>query len=379
MKLNKLFLTAIMLFAFAISPISIVTESISGEVSGDIVPPISGDISGDIVPPVSGDISGDIVPTISGDVSGDIVPPISGDTNDILASIALDSSYVTSKNTSFEGVLDAQIASGEVVNFAITVQPTHGIIIQSGDNGSNFIYTPNQEYTGTDTFSFRLESGDKYSNSATATITIEDDTSDIIPFYYVDMQNHWANYSASHLAARGLILGEEIGNRFYYCPEREMTRGDFMLFLLAITESNLDAEVDIPSSTFADKDKTPDWLLEAAKVAYSKGIIKGSSENGKVYLNLDKKITRAEAATMISNVLDDKSSTENITYKDVGSIPNWALQSVKNLSAYEIIQGDSEGTFRPLDTLTRGEAAELSYKLLKQLELIDLTGSGDVK
>ena len=193
------------------------------------------------------------------------------------------------------------------------------------------------------------------------------------------MQNHWANYSASHLAARGLIIGEEIGNRFYYCPEKIMTRGDFMLFLLAITENNLDAEVDVEDSLFADKDMLPDWLLEAAKVAYSKGIIKGSSQNGKIYLNLDKNITRSEAAVMISNVLDDKSSTENITYKDVTNIPTWALQSVKNLSAYQIIQGDSEGTFRPLDILTRAEAAELSFKLLKQLELDNLTGSGDLK
>ena len=82
---------------------------------------------------------------------------------------------------------------------------------------------------------------------------------------------------------------------------------------------------------------------------------------------------------MISNILDDKSSTENITYKDVANIPTWALQSVKNLSAYKIIQGDSTGTFRPNDILSRAEAAELSFKLLKQLEIDSLTGSGDVK
>ena len=193
------------------------------------------------------------------------------------------------------------------------------------------------------------------------------------------MQNHWANYSASHLAARGLVIGEEIGNRFYFCPNKTMTRGDFMLFLLAITESNVDASIDTSKVEFADSEKTPDWLLEAAKVAYSKGIIKGSSNNGKIYLNLDKPISRVEAAIMVSNVLDDKSSTENITYKDIANIPTWALSAVKNLSAYQIIQGDSNGTFRPNDILTRGEGAELSFKLLKQLELNDMNISGDLK
>lgn len=372
MKLNKLFLTTIMLLAIACSPISFATEA--------VVPNTSGDISGDIIPPssgeVSGDISGDIVPPISGEVSGEI----SGDINDnILNSIALDSEYVIDENEVLEGILNATIASGESVYFAITIQPNHGTVVQSGDNGALFIYTPEKDYHGADSFSFRLESGDKYSNVAVAKITIEQDTSNVIPFHYIDMQNHWANYSASHLAARGLVIGEEIGNRFYYCPNKSMTRGDFMLFLLAITESNLDAEVTVSNSLFADKDTIPDWLLEAAKVAYSKGIIKGSSQNDKIYLNLNNPITRVEAATMISNVLDDKSSTANITYKDVAKIPSWGLQAVKNLSAYQIIQGDSTGTFRPTDILTRGEGAELSYKLLKQLELIDLTGSGDVK
>ena len=369
MKLNITFLTAIMIFTLSFSPIfaSEVVPNISGEGT------ISGDLNETPAPSVSGEISGDIVDNISGDVSGDLVD------NNILVSEAINSSFEILKNQKLQAILEATIASGETFNYAITVQPNNGVVIQSGDNSPYFEYTPSTDFVGTDSFSFRLESGDKYSNSATVSITINEETTDIIPFHYLDMQNHWANYSASHLAARGLIIGEEIGHRFLYCPEKTMTRGDFMLFLLAITENSLDGETDVSNSIFADKNKTPDWLLDAAKVAYSKGIIKGSAENGKIYLNLDKPVTRAEAAIMISNVLDDKSSIENITYKDVAKIPTWALQSVKNLSAYQIIQGDSEGTFRPLDILTRGEAAELSFKLLKQLEIIDLNGSGDVK
>ena len=363
MKINKLFLISIMLLAFSLSPISLASK---------LVPNTSGETSDEIGSTTSGEISGDIEDNISGDISGDTE-------ENILESEALNSSFEIFKNKMLEASFEANIASGESVYYAVTVQPSHGTIVQSGDFGKNYIYTPEEDFTGEDTFSFRLENGDKFSNAATVTVTITEDTTDVIPFFYIDMQNHWANYSASHLAARGLIIGEEIGNRFYYCPEKMMTRGDFMLFLLAITENNLDASVDVEDSLFADKDMLPDWLLEAAKVAYSKGIIKGSSQNGKIYLNLDKNITRAEATVMISNVLDDKSSTENITYKDVANIPTWAVNSVKNLSAYKIIQGDSAGTFRPMDILTRAEGAELSFKLLKQLEVDSLTGSGDVK
>lgn len=375
MKINRILFVTLMLLTLSLSSVSFATENVivpneSGEstTSGDITPPSSGETSsGEIVnPPASGE------PGVDETGSGEM------DT-DILKSQAVASKYEILENSKLSASLDANIVSGENVSYAITVQPTHGTVVQSGESGKNYIYTPEKDYHGTDSFSFRLEEGKKYSNSATVSITIKQDTSNVIPFNYIDMKDHWANYSASHLAARGLIIGEEIGNRFYFKPEKTMTRGEFMLFLLAITESNVDAEIDVSKVKFADSSSTPDWLLEAAKVAYSRGILKGSAEGEKIYLNLDRTITRAEAATMISNVLGDKDSTKEIKYKDVGMIPSWALKAVKNLSAYKIIQGDAAGTFRPMSKLTRGEAAELSFKLLKQLEQNSMTSSGDIK
>ena len=375
MKINRILLVTLMLLTLSLSSVSFATENVivpneSGEssTSGDVTPPSSGETgSGEIVtPPASGE-------TGSGETG-------SGETNtDVLKSQALSSKYEILENSKLSLALDANIVSGENVSYAITVQPTHGTVVQSGESGKNYIYTPEKDYHGTDSFSFRLEEGKKYSNVATVSITIKQDTSNVIPFNYIDMKDHWANYSASHLAARGLIIGEEIGNRFYFKPEKTMTRGEFMLFLLAITESNVDAEIDVSKVKFADSSSTPDWLSEAAKVAYSRGILKGSAAGEKIYLNLDRTITRAEAATMISNVLGDKDSTKEIKYKDVGMIPSWALKAVKNLSAYKIIQGDAAGTFRPMSKLTRGEAAELSFKLLKQLEQNSMTSSGDIK
>ena len=375
MKINRILFVTLMLLTLSLSSVSFATENVivpneSGEstTSGDITPPSSGETSsGEIVnPPASGE------PGIDETGSGEM------DT-DILKSQAVASKYEILENSKLSASLDANIVSGENVSYAITIQPTHGTVVQSGESGKNYIYTPEKDYHGTDSFSFRLEEGKKYSNSATVSITIKQDTSNVIPFNYIDMKDHWANYSASHLAARGLIIGEEIGNRFYFKPEKTMTRGEFMLFLLAITESNVDAEIDVSKVKFADSSSTPDWLLEAAKVAYSRGILKGSAEGEKIYLNLDRTITRVEAATMISNVLGDKDSTKEIKYKDVGMIPSWALKAVKNLSAYKIIQGDAAGTFRPMSKLTRGEAAELSFKLLKQLEQNSMTSSGDIK
>ena len=185
--------------------------------------------------------------------------------------------------------------------------------------------------------------------------------------------------------ARGLIIGEEIGGRFYFYPNREMTRSDFMLFLLAITESNEDANIEMPDVTFADSKTTPDWLIEAAKLAYAKGIIKGSANGNQLYLNPYNALTKKEAVVMINNVLNPANATDALTYTDVSEIPDWAIQAVKNLTAYKIIQGNDSNQFRPNKTISKAEAAEMCFKLIKQLEAEDMpnvsgdTISGDIK
>ena len=60
-------------------------------------------------------------------------------------------------------------------------------------------------------------------------------------------------------------------------------------------------------------------------------------------------------------------------YKDIDEIPEWAMQAVKNLSAYEIVQGNAQNEFKPNRILTKAEAIELTFKLVKQLEADSMT------
>ena len=266
------------------------------------------------------------------------------------------------------------------LTYTIVDQPSHGTLVHTDTTKEDFTYTPDLDYVGSDSFTYKASDGTNESNIATITITIKQPAEEIIPFNYIDMQEHWANYSASHLAARGIIIGEEIGSRYYFYPNREITRSDFMLYLLAITESNEDATIEIPNVTFADQDSTPSWLVEAAKLAYAKGIIKGSANGNELYLNPYNTLTRKEAAVMINNILSLTDSTDTLTYKDANTIPAWALQAVKNLTAYKIIQGNDSNEFKPNRIITKAEAAEMCFKLIKQLESEEMPSeSGDIK
>ena len=366
MKLKKLcFLFITSLTVLGCSFVLAVPSGDSGDVSdgtfGEATPIISGD--------VSGDISGESTPVESGDSSTD-----SGDYIDVLKSVALDLDFQTEKNTAINGNLKSSVSGDEKFVYAIVTTPSHGTVTLTNSSSGEFIYRPEENYTGSDLFTFRLESGDVYSNIGTVSITVKAPSEPIIPFYYEDMQEHWANYSASHLAARGYVIGENIGDEYFYFPDREMTRGDFLLFILSLVENNHTAKAaDIK---FADDDLYPEWLLEKAKIAYELGIIKGSGTEGLVYLNAYHKITRAEAFVMINNVLTSTkliiNAADDLTFADKSSIPGWALQAIKNLTAYKIVQGDSDKKINPLDTINRGEAAEIIYKVIKQMELLKL-------
>ena len=330
------------------------TSTPSGENSGEISTPAT------TTEPNSGENS-----SASGEVSGEL--STSGDT--ALSSVAQSSSISTYKNTTVTSTLRAELVSGEQnIRYVIATQPTHGTLLYEDNTIATFSYTPDKNYVGTDAFSFQLTNGTLSSNVAMVTITISEKNSEpIIPFYYVDMQDHWANYSASHLAARHIIVGEEIGRSYFFRPNTLTTRQDFMLYLLAITESSQDIKIEIPQITFADENLYPNWLLEAAKLAYAKGIIKGSLIDNKLYLNLYHNITRSEAAIMIANVLKATANSEELKYTDTKDIPSWAKPAIKVLTAYKIMQGD--GTYlRPNSLITKAETAELCYKLLKQIE-----------
>jgi N-acetylmuramoyl-L-alanine amidase len=54
-------------------------------------------------------------------------------------------------------------------------------------------------------------------------------------------------------------------------------------------------------------------------------------------------------------------------YRDWGKVAVWAQTAVKTMHDLGIMVGDDEGNFRPKDPLTREEAAQLVYNLLKNL------------
>ena len=183
------------------------------------------------------------------------------------------------------------------------------------------------------------------------------------PLQYEDMLEHWGAYSAGMLGAEGIIVGEEIGGHFYFYPNKVLTRIDFIILTNSIM--GIKTKDSLAGNPFADSG-VPSYMLRQAIAAYENGIISGTKNGNALYLNPYEKLTRVEAVKILDNALKlAHPATEPLSFFDAASIPAWAEQAVKNMEAYGIVKGYSDNTFRPYETITKAQAAELLYQTFK--------------
>ncbi|MBR6728905.1 MAG: S-layer homology domain-containing protein [Clostridia bacterium] len=193
------------------------------------------------------------------------------------------------------------------------------------------------------------------------------------PLQYEDMLTHWAAYSAGMLGAEGIIIGEEIGGRFYFYPDKILTRMDFIT--LACSVFGVKTKDSLADNPFADMN-VPDYMLRQAIAAYENGIISGTPKNGKIYLNPYDTLTRAEAVKILDNGLKlVHPAREALSFADSDEIPAWATDAVKNMEAYGIIRGYEDNTFRPFEHINKAQAGEMLYQAFKYREKVRKTQS----
>ncbi|MGD0336882.1 MAG: Ig-like domain-containing protein [Candidatus Omnitrophota bacterium] len=85
--------------------------------------------------------------------------------------IANNQSVTTAEDTAQSIILTASDQDGDTLTFAIVTQPAHGALSGAGA-GANLTYTPNTNYNGTDSFTFKANDGKADSNIATVSITV---------------------------------------------------------------------------------------------------------------------------------------------------------------------------------------------------------------
>ena len=328
-----------------------------------------------------GDLTIEITATQGNTVNIPFTATLSSDV-DLSATIVIE---VTAEVTDFSYTLEvgetvrveltglSATQAGNRVLVALQGQDTlqHGTLTPVAGELGVFIYSA--QSVGVDTFTYTVSVNGIVSAPATVTITVT--PSSVLPFLqYYDMPTHWAGYSAGRLAILEKIIGQQADSRFFFYPEKGITRGDFVIWLMAA----MDIEPTEHTSTiYADTD-IPSWMRGFLNAATEEGIIQGSptANSGTTsYFRPHNPITRIEAMRMVSMALGPEGHDDNLDglFHDIDRIPGWAKNNVRHLYERDIINGDPSGHLHPMRNLSRGEAAELLYRAYKDLTMVPET------
>ena len=258
--------------------------------------------------------------------------------------VAEDSAMETYKNLPNTGKLKVTDPEGQSMTFTVTRGPKRGTVTL-GDDGS-FTYTPKHNKVGVDSFTYTAtDPAGKVSREATVTITIlkPSDASE-----YSDTAGKDCRFAAEWMKHTGIFVGETLGESTCFCPEKQVTRGEFVTMLVKTLDIPTDEEVTYTGYT----DEIPQWLQPYLAAAIRSGLTAGLP--WQETFGPEEAITGAEASVLLQNALDLTAAPEAMAQSDV-SAPDWAQSSLTALSGSGIF-------LDPQTILTRADAAQVLYQ-----------------
>ncbi len=279
------------------------------------------------------------------------------------APIARTAVFETYSDLALYGALKAVDADGDPCTFTVEQQGKRGSVEILGDR---FCYTPNGK-SGED--SFAVIAVDCYGNRSQATeVTVK-----VVKrharesFTYTDMMQNSAHYAALRLRDAGVFSGESFGSEAFFAPEQQVTRAQFMTMAAVVGE--LAMPTAAVSTGLSDNDSIPVWAQGYVAAGILSGVVKGSDDgSGNRVFGADRPITRAEAAAILDRCLGLSDDGREMAFADRDNVPAWAAQSVVNTAAAGLLPVFSDNTVRPMDAVTREDAAVMLYEMLKHTE-----------
>ncbi|WP_435169101.1 Ig-like domain-containing protein [Paenibacillus glycanilyticus] len=117
------------------------------------------------------------------------------------APVAQDDSKSTDEDTPVNGALTATDGNNDIVTYSLVTAPVNGTVVLNADG--TYTYTPNQDYNGSDSFTFKANDGKADSNVATVTLTIN-------AVNDAPTANHSSKTTDENQQVSGVVTGQDI-------------------------------------------------------------------------------------------------------------------------------------------------------------------------
>ncbi len=169
-------------------------------------------------------------------------------------------------------------------------------------------------------------------------------------------ENDWYFDYVTELAEKGIVSGNGNGG---FAPNANVTREQFLKMLLEAT----DIEAEECENVFTDV--ADDWYKTYVLKAKNIGIVNGVTDTR---FGIGENITRQDMAVMITRTIEKLGitieETEVDAFADNNKVSDYATEAVEYMKSIGLIEGYNN-EYRPLDNLTRAEAAKVISELLK--------------
>lgn len=252
------------------------------------------------------------------------------------------------------GTLSAYDPDGDALVYEIVSYPQNGAVRLTDRELGNYVYRPKDGYLGKDSFSYVAR--DRYGNySAAATVELNVNLSGT-SVTYADMQDSREYNAALTVTEKGIMSGTQIGNRYYFYPDLEVSRLEFLV--MAMHAAGITDVPGADQTVFADDADIDPSMKGYVHTAYMLGYVSGSTVGGTLRFSPNESITRAEAAVILNNILSLGDAAVTPTFADASEIPVWAEDAIYSLSSAGILRGIG-GEISPKDALTRSQTAQI--------------------
>ncbi len=268
----------------------------------------------------------------------------------------------TQKNIIVYSTLRADDPEKDELTFEITTPPRYGIAKINDTLTGEYCYIPSTDYVGKD--SFEYVAVDRYGNRsdiATVEIKVEKSVTNAV---YTDMLWHKDHNDAVKITSYNIMSGELIDGKLCFSPSDTPTKSEFLV--MALKAAKKYNSVEVVNTGFTDDADIP--LAHKGYVAYASemGYIEGIQENGGIYFRPNAPITRAEAAVLISNILDADESYTHVDFSDKADIPSWAEGDIMTLAQMGIMGDVGNGVYAPNSNVTNIDAAKILCRIYEK-------------
>lgn len=170
-----------------------------------------------------------------------------------------------------------------------------------------------------------------------------------------DLSNvEWAKEAIEKMAEQNIVAGDGSGK---FNPDNTVTREEFVKMLVAAAK----VYSSEAKCTFADCPEDA-WFYPYVASAYKNGIAEGMSEE---HFGVGEKLTRQDMAVLCKRAKKGSLAAvkEAETFTDDAQIADYAKDIIYELFSAGMINGMGDGSFAPLETATRAQAAVMIYNM----------------